>query len=426
MARITTAMLLLFTIQILPAQIDYSTKNELKQVVKNFERSISAKDATRFNKLFFSDEVSFVGIMSEETENSIKEDFDQFDGTSVSDSRSFIETIVDSDKKFKEKIYNIDVDGDGMIASIDFDYSFFSDGNMKQWGHQKWNLVNSNGKWLITNAVYSVHFPNVEKCPFDGEETADLKIPTKRERPSYGDTKPSRKPKPSKYSKPKKKQKPLLGAPDEEEEEEEIVEEKPAPTKPKKTLRIKSNGSLKGAIFAGVANKVEINYKDVPPSKISIVSSVDNVEIRKNDDGTFFIKPQKGVKDFPVFIRAAGKTLEYKMKVDVLPNPRPLLSKKYSGPVNAKEFQTHMGLIGSTKHFPVRAKCIITSFKVTRKAATGEKRTVKNRGGRFQIPTQELVRAAKRKDVYLFEDITCQCQGDDATRDLEGLEFTIK
>ena len=417
MARISTALLLLFTIQILPAQIDYSVKNELKQVVKNFEKSISSKDGEQFSKLFFSDEVSFVGIMSRETENSIKEDFAQFDGTSTSDSKSFIATIVDSDKKFAEKIYNIETDSDGMIASVDFDYSFFSDGNMKQWGHQKWNLVRSKGKWLITNAVYSVHFPNVEKCPFENMEPADLKIPVKPRKPRIAGNTPERKPKQTKPGR-----KPIPSKDDSEETEEAPAKAKPA----KKTLTVMVNGRLKAPLFAGVGNKVEINYKDLAPQKISVFCSQDNVEVRKNEDGSFYIKPMKGVPDFVIYIRAAGKTLEYNMKVDVLPNPRPLLSKKYSGPVNAKEFQSHMGLVGSTKHFPVRAKCIITSFKVTRKAADGGKKSIKNKGGRFQIPTQELVRAAKRKDVYLFEDIACQCQGDDATRMLEDLEFTIK
>ena len=138
----------------------------LHKVVTAFEESILEKDSIKFLELFFHDKVAFIGIMSKETEWSIKKDYPDFQGLSVSNCAKFIEEICKSDKRQVENFYKIDIDTDGAIASIAFDYSFYSDEKMIQWGSEKWNLVYAEHKWLITDVSYSIRFPDIEKCPF--------------------------------------------------------------------------------------------------------------------------------------------------------------------------------------------------------------------------------------------------------------------
>lgn len=141
----------------------------LNKVIVEFEESIIEKDSTRFKKLFFDDKVAFVGIMSEETEMSIKKDYPEFEGISVSTCAKFIQQICETDKAQQEKFYNIRIDTDGSIASITFDYSYLSGDRMMQWGNEKWNLVKINKEWLITDVVFSIHFPDIEAFPYEDE-----------------------------------------------------------------------------------------------------------------------------------------------------------------------------------------------------------------------------------------------------------------
>ncbi len=138
----------------------------LYDVVDQFKTAIIKKDSISFNRLFFNDKVPFVGSMSEPSEASIKKDYPDFQGLAVSNSSKFIREICASDKPQEEKIFNIDVQTNGVIAAINFDYAYYSGEKMMQWGNENWNVVLVENEWLITDVVYSIHFPEVENSPF--------------------------------------------------------------------------------------------------------------------------------------------------------------------------------------------------------------------------------------------------------------------
>ena len=167
MKKINLLLVLIFNITLCWGQESSINKIKLNQVIIDFEKSIEEKDSIRFNNLFFHDEVSFVGIMSEATEMSIKKNYPEFEGISSSNSSKFIREICKTGKKQKEKFYNIEIETDGIIASINFDYTFHSDGKMIQWGNEEWNLVYAEKRWLITDVIFSINFPSVEEFPYD-------------------------------------------------------------------------------------------------------------------------------------------------------------------------------------------------------------------------------------------------------------------
>lgn len=161
----STILFWLIQIQVF-GQEKNDAKTQLNEVISQFQNAISNKDSVAFNKLFFAEKIPFTGIMSKKTEASIKKNYPDFEGISVSDNQKFIRGIGKSTKKEEEKFYHIKIDTDGKIANISFDYSFHSDSKMIQWGNEKWNLVFAENKWLITDVIYSIHFPKVEVFPF--------------------------------------------------------------------------------------------------------------------------------------------------------------------------------------------------------------------------------------------------------------------
>lgn len=146
--------------------ITINPHTEIEDVISKFKYAILNKDSTVFYSLFFSPSISFVGVMSKKTEESIQKKYPEFEGTSVSNCRKFMLEICKSPKQHDEKFINIKINTIGIIATVSFDYSYHIDDKMIQWGQESWNLVFVENNWLITDVIYSVHFPNIEPCPF--------------------------------------------------------------------------------------------------------------------------------------------------------------------------------------------------------------------------------------------------------------------
>lgn len=167
--KFTLPLLGLFLLisELLAAQISETDSLAMTKVITDFKEAIAQKDSIRFDCLFFSETVNFTGIMSKETEWSIKKDYPDFQGISVSNHKNFIHDICKTPKKQEERIYNVILVCDVVIGSISFDYAFFSDGKVFQWGKEKWNLAKDGENWLITDVVFSIHFPDIEPLPFE-------------------------------------------------------------------------------------------------------------------------------------------------------------------------------------------------------------------------------------------------------------------
>lgn len=145
---------------------DDKQKIQIENLLTQFQDAITSKDSTSFNKLFFDEDVKFIGIMSEKTEASIKKKYHDFQGVSVGKSRKFISQICNSPKNHEENFYSPVIKTDGIIATVSFDYTYLVDKKMIQWGQEIWNLVYTENNWLITGVTFSIHFPTIEPCPF--------------------------------------------------------------------------------------------------------------------------------------------------------------------------------------------------------------------------------------------------------------------
>lgn len=139
---------------------------KIQKVIEAFQDAILQKDSTLFRTLFFHDAVPFVGMMSETTEWSIKKDYQDFQGLATSTSEQFISEICASPKQHREDFFDVQVQTDGVIANVTFDYAFYSGESMMQWGSEKWNLVFVEGEWLITDVIFSIRFPDIEQFPY--------------------------------------------------------------------------------------------------------------------------------------------------------------------------------------------------------------------------------------------------------------------
>lgn len=138
------------------AQQTLKDQEEIHQILNVFMQSIAKKDSITFNSLFFKETVNWIGVIKEksqakrlEAKPTITKNY--FTGT----YSSFIQSILQS-KKSEEKFEKIIIQNDDVIASVTFDYSFWSEDSMTNWGEEYWQLVKINGKWKITSVLFSI------------------------------------------------------------------------------------------------------------------------------------------------------------------------------------------------------------------------------------------------------------------------------
>lgn len=150
------------------AQIDTADKKALQQVLDTFMGSIREKDSTRFFQLFYREPVSWTGVYGERTQAArLKKNPSLKENHFRDDYRDFIRGIVTDPDAMEEKFYNIRMTGDGAVATISFDYSFWSNGVKGNWGHEAWTLIKADGSWKITSLIFSMEFEKVLAEPAD-------------------------------------------------------------------------------------------------------------------------------------------------------------------------------------------------------------------------------------------------------------------
>ncbi len=142
-----------------------ASKEELAKisaVVEGFRTAIIAKDKEKFLKLFVRDGITWIGIKDSASlalHKAHYPDSKERKAPPNDNHLSFIGYIVGTPAPTEEKFSNVQIDSDGEIATVRFDYSFHVNGKMNNWGKEAWQLVNTEEGWKIASVVWSARFP---------------------------------------------------------------------------------------------------------------------------------------------------------------------------------------------------------------------------------------------------------------------------
>jgi hypothetical protein len=69
---------------------------------------------------------------------------------------SLIDGVVATSEPREETFSNVNVETDGEIASVSFDYAFLANGKRTNWGKEMWQLVRTEQGWKIFSVVYTI------------------------------------------------------------------------------------------------------------------------------------------------------------------------------------------------------------------------------------------------------------------------------
>ncbi|MBK1895896.1 nuclear transport factor 2 family protein [Chryseobacterium paridis] len=140
----------------------------IRKVMDDFMSCIKTGDEVKYLSLF-QDPVQWTGVYVDRTQVKRLEKNPKADSHFVDDYKTFIKGF--KDDKSEEKFDNIKIIEDGSIASANFDYSFWYDGKMSNWGKEIWTLMKINGAWKITSVTFSMDFTKYFAQPSLKERT---------------------------------------------------------------------------------------------------------------------------------------------------------------------------------------------------------------------------------------------------------------
>jgi hypothetical protein len=134
---------------------DDTNNNSVSSVIETFKLSIQDKNEALFMSLFHDQNVSWVGVISDETLGAliaIDPKFKQQPKIMNSTPSEFIKGIASSEHQSKEVFKNINIRQDDEVASVSFEYDFYKDDKLSNFGQEHWQLIKTKHGWKI-NAV---------------------------------------------------------------------------------------------------------------------------------------------------------------------------------------------------------------------------------------------------------------------------------
>lgn len=134
----------------------------IEKVIDSFGRAIAEKNKPLYMSLFFSDQPNEIGwqYVSEDTRlaqiRKTKPDAIKARRIPGNNFLSLINESVGTKESREERFFNVQINTDGEIASVFFDYEFYAAGEKTNWGKEHWQLVRTEQGWKIFSVVYSI------------------------------------------------------------------------------------------------------------------------------------------------------------------------------------------------------------------------------------------------------------------------------
>jgi ketosteroid isomerase-like protein len=131
----------------------------IRKVVDDFKTAITGKNGKQLSSLVLHSRILFTSPGDQAQVDSERAFDSNFDGVGVSGFGQFAKFITTAKEAIEEKFYNVEITQDGPVAWVMFDYEFYVDGKMTNYGVEHWQLRKTDGKWKIFSVVWTRHVP---------------------------------------------------------------------------------------------------------------------------------------------------------------------------------------------------------------------------------------------------------------------------
>lgn len=137
----------------------------IREIVERFGAAFRDKDVAGFTELFYSakpEEVVWQFVVEDSRLARIQKFKPEArKARRVPDNNylTAIKAIAADPLPTEEQFFNVKIDTDGEIASVNFDYIVLTGGEEKNWGREMWHLVRTERGWKIISVVFSARDP---------------------------------------------------------------------------------------------------------------------------------------------------------------------------------------------------------------------------------------------------------------------------
>ncbi|MGB8338576.1 MAG: hypothetical protein WCD07_00540 [Burkholderiales bacterium] len=131
----------------------------IKQVVEDFRLAIINKDGKKLSTLVLNSRILFTSPCDQKAVDKIREKDVNFDGVGVGGFYNFANYVSTTTDKIEEKFYNVEITQDGVLAWVMFDYEFYENDKVSNFGVENWQLRKTDGKWKIFSVIWSTYLP---------------------------------------------------------------------------------------------------------------------------------------------------------------------------------------------------------------------------------------------------------------------------
>lgn len=139
-----------------------SDASAVQAVIEQFRESIIEKDKKKFLDTFLHNQVTWQAATSDERHAAEIESDPEAQKVSYSPDNTpekFIDGIIDNPGRTEETFSDIEIDADGAVASVAFNFEFLRNGKALNVGREYWLLVKTGTGWKIAAVTWSRNTP---------------------------------------------------------------------------------------------------------------------------------------------------------------------------------------------------------------------------------------------------------------------------
>lgn len=147
---------LLFALLLAGVNIARATDtDDVQQVMDAYHEAVVQHDGARLAALFIPQGSTWLNVLSDEAYAAARAKSPDAQKVRVGSVADFAKLVATSKAAFNPTHTHLQMNSDGTIASVYFDFVFYIDGKAQNSGSEAWQLVKGSTGWRIAAITYS-------------------------------------------------------------------------------------------------------------------------------------------------------------------------------------------------------------------------------------------------------------------------------
>lgn len=169
MRSIIPAAIMLFTPVIAAAQeATTEDRTAIEAVRTEFARAIEAKDLPAMQALFYDGQIEWRGALHPPTREAVgKMTGAPQPVVDKTGAHLFLNDPQFANIHLREGFGPMNIDTDGQLASATFNYAFYANDKLLNWGRENWQMVKTPEGWRILNLLFTATLTQVAPMPIE-------------------------------------------------------------------------------------------------------------------------------------------------------------------------------------------------------------------------------------------------------------------